>query len=165
MHKTRSFRARWFGPLPICVAWIALVVVFVHPPHGTGVPICWFKATTGAPCPGCGMTRSMSSAVRGMMVESWIYHPFGAPILLLFAATAFFSLLPDSSKRRVVAKVFHHRRRAKVIYIVLIAAFLSFGVGRAAVHFVSSTVAEDPRLPHEVVHQHPPTPLAESDRR
>ncbi len=165
MQTRTPFRTRWFGPLPIGVAWIALIAVFVHPPHGTGVPICWLDATTGVPCPGCGMTRSMSSAVRGMMIESWTYHPFGAPILLLFAATASFSLLPNSSKRRVVATVFHHRRRAKVIYIVFIAAFLTFGVGRAAEHFVNLTVAEDPRLPHEVVHRPPPTPLAESDRQ
>ena len=53
---------RWVGPIPTLVAWVVLVVALVHPPHGLGVEVCWTRAATDVPCPGCGLTRSVSCA-------------------------------------------------------------------------------------------------------
>lgn len=43
---------------------------------------CVFKNLTGLPCPGCGLTRSMSSAMHGDVVMSFTYHRLG--LLTLF---------------------------------------------------------------------------------
>jgi len=56
-------------------AWSGLFLAAVTPPHGAGFTVCWLKASTGIPCPGCGLTRSLSCALRGMFMESWQYHP------------------------------------------------------------------------------------------
>jgi hypothetical protein len=47
---------------------------------------CGFKAMTGAPCPGCGMTRACLALARGDLVESVRLHPL-APALVLGGAT------------------------------------------------------------------------------
>lgn len=39
--------------------------------------ICIFKNLTGLPCPGCGMTRSIISAVRGDISGSFFHHRLG----------------------------------------------------------------------------------------
>ncbi len=39
--------------------------------------ICIFKNLTGLPCPGCGITRSITSAVRGDISGSLAHHRLG----------------------------------------------------------------------------------------
>src|SRR5262249_17002125 len=65
----------WLAKPSVAAAWLGLALAFVTPPHGTGFTVCWFKNSTGLPCPGCGLTRSFSCALRGMFLESWHYHP------------------------------------------------------------------------------------------
>lgn len=36
---------------------------------------CPFKAITGIPCPGCGMTRAVLHACKGDFREAFRYHP------------------------------------------------------------------------------------------
>lgn len=43
---------------------------------------CALKATTGVPCPGCGLTRSWVSAVHGDAAGSLGHHPLGWLVLL-----------------------------------------------------------------------------------
>lgn len=53
------------------------------------VPIrgeCGFLFLTGAPCPGCGMTRSLLALLHGSPGESWRFHPLGIPLALGGAA-------------------------------------------------------------------------------
>ncbi len=38
---------------------------------------CIFKNLTGLPCPGCGVTRSVTSAVRGDFSGSFLHHRLG----------------------------------------------------------------------------------------
>jgi len=52
--------------------------------------ICTFKNLTGLPCPGCGLTRSIVSAVHGNIKESFNYHRLGLlTISYLFAQLIF----------------------------------------------------------------------------
>ncbi len=136
MRAARSAHARWFGPVPVCVAWLALIVALVHPPHGTGVQVCWTRAMTGLPCPGCGMTRALSSAARGMLEQSWHHHPFGMPLLALFVFTAGLSLLPGAARRRFAARVMRHHRLANGAYVTFVTAFVAYGVARSVLHLV-----------------------------
>ncbi len=43
---------------------------------------CIFRATTGLPCPGCGLTRSMVAAAHGHLAVSFSHHRLG--LLTLF---------------------------------------------------------------------------------
>ena len=47
---------------------------------------CPFKAVTGIPCPGCGMTRAVLSALRGDFRTAFYYHPLwivAVPLVLV----------------------------------------------------------------------------------
>ena len=47
---------------------------------------CPFKAITGIPCPGCGMTRAVLSACRGDFAGAFRYHPLwivAVPLVLV----------------------------------------------------------------------------------
>ncbi len=52
-------------------------------------PTCTFKNLTGLPCPGCGLLRSMVSAMHGDVSSSISYHRLG----LLTLAYIFLQLL------------------------------------------------------------------------
>lgn len=59
--------------------------------HLLGIPtLCPLRATTGIPCPGCGITRALCLCCHGRFTEAiTIYHPL-APLVfawLLAAAT------------------------------------------------------------------------------
>lgn len=122
---------RWFGRPVLRFAWLALIIAVVHPPHGTGLTICWMKSTTGLSCPGCGATRSLSCAARGMFQESWAYHPFGAFLLGFFGLCAGISLLTTARRRRLAKFIESHARPSNALYFTLVAAFIAFGLGRA----------------------------------
>ncbi len=121
----------WFRRPTTVVAWAVLLIALIHPPHGLGIPICWTAAVTGVPCPGCGLTRSMSCAVRGMFNASWHYHPFGVVFLAVFAGVAVISLLPTATRQRIDALIGRHVKVMNAAYAVLIGAFLVFGTARA----------------------------------
>jgi len=125
---------RWFGCQTVVVAWMVLIGSAFHPPHGSGVPICFTAATTGVPCPGCGLSRSLSCSVRGMLAEAWDYHPFGPVFLVVFAAIAFVSILPPAAHGRLAAWVSRHPHPSRAVYVVLVAAFVGHGVVRALLH-------------------------------
>lgn len=44
--------------------------------------LCTLKATTGVPCPGCGLSRSWVSALHGDVAGSLGHHPLGWLVLL-----------------------------------------------------------------------------------
>ncbi len=75
--------------LIVCLS--ILVLALVLDPHGSQLRIgtarlpglCVLKQTTGIPCPGCGLTRSVVSAVHGDWVASRAFHRLG-PVVLVF---------------------------------------------------------------------------------
>src|SRR5258708_3623488 len=85
---------RWLGKPCVFAAWAGLLLAFLTRRHGTGLSVCWIESATGIPCPGCGLTRSLSCGLRGMFTESWHYHPMGLLILALFVIIVAASLLP-----------------------------------------------------------------------
>lgn len=52
---------------------------------GWDVMPCPSMKVLGLPCPGCGMTRSCLSLLRGDWAESWRLNPFG-PVFAIFWA-------------------------------------------------------------------------------
>lgn len=41
------------------------------------------RAMTGIPCPGCGMTRSLTSIWHGNFLLSFRFHPLGIPLFAI----------------------------------------------------------------------------------
>lgn len=134
--RRRKAYDRWFNKTSFLLAWAGMGVAFLHPPHGLDINICWFSATTGAPCPGCGITRAVSSAAHGMIAASWQYHPFGIPILLLFGFTIVLSLLPAGWRKRFATSVIRHHRPANILYLTFIIAFTTYGMARSILYAI-----------------------------
>lgn len=83
-----------------CLVVVAFVVLgaFVSPDErgfGTheklGLPPCGILKVTGIPCPGCGVTTSVSLAASGQFADSFVNQPFGLFFALSSAAFALFA--------------------------------------------------------------------------
>ena len=115
----------------VVVAWAALLLAVLHPPHGLGLTLCWFQATTGASCLGCGLSRSFSCSLRGMFAEAWSYHPFGPALLTILLAIVCASLLPPVLGFSPKALLDRFPRITTTCYVVLVTLFVAFGTLRA----------------------------------
>ena len=63
--------------------------------------LCWFQATIGLPCPGCGSSRAASALLRGDFVEAMRWHPLILLTLALLPAAAIrFAMRSASARRR-----------------------------------------------------------------
>ncbi len=51
-----------------------------------GLPLCPFKALTGVPCPGCGMTHALVAAFEGRWQACAALHPLALPLLAAWTA-------------------------------------------------------------------------------
>jgi hypothetical protein len=54
--------------------------------------VCIFRATTGLPCPGCGLTRSIVAAAHGHMAASISHHRLGLLTLIYVILQFVFNL-------------------------------------------------------------------------
>ncbi len=45
--------------------------------------VCWFRFSTGVPCAGCGLTRSVVLLLHGRVGASVAIHPFGVVVVAL----------------------------------------------------------------------------------
>jgi hypothetical protein len=65
---------------------------------GGAIPLfCPFKALTGIPCPGCGMTRAMLSVTKGDFRGAFGYNPFS--FFLLFMVVV--SIIPGRQAEKL----------------------------------------------------------------
>ena len=70
----------WLGAGVAALAAFFALGWWAHPEQSR-VLLCGFRALTGIPCPGCGMTRAMAALARGEWTAALRYHPF-APLVL-----------------------------------------------------------------------------------
>jgi hypothetical protein len=132
-----NIHRRWLNKYTVGAAWLGLLLAALSPPQGNGHLVCWLNISTGLPCPGCGLTRSLSCAMRGMFLESWQQHPLGLLILVFFLAIAAASLLSTARQQQLAS---YMRSRAIIfnsLFLAFVATFLSFGVARAIMAFTS----------------------------
>lgn len=54
--------------------------------------ICMFHGLTGLPCPGCGLTRSVTAAAHGDLASSLAHHRLGLLLLLYIVLQFAFNL-------------------------------------------------------------------------
>lgn len=69
------------APAVLFVALVAIAVIGPSTELFTWI-FCPFLALTGIDCPGCGMTRSVTSFVRGDFAAAFHYHA-GGPFLVV----------------------------------------------------------------------------------
>jgi hypothetical protein len=81
----------------VCFGILSGCLVLTPPKNGSpcvqigNIPlpgICMFRSVTGIPCPGCGLLRSMVSAMHGDVAKSLEYHRLGL-ITLVYVALQF----------------------------------------------------------------------------
>jgi len=101
-----------------------IVLAALWRPSDTGLPLCFFRFSTGLACPGCGMTRAVAAVGRGELAVAVRYHAFG-PLIALGLAAAWAAIgiglvtgrnfLPEFTGRRV-----------SIFAVAFIAAFLVY---------------------------------------
>lgn len=105
----RSELAPHFVVFTACVCILGGVFLLAPPESSTGhialghlvLPdVCVFKNLTGLPCPGCGLTRSMSTAVNGDIGASFSYHRLGFVTVLYVFCQFLFSLMVMAAPRQ-----------------------------------------------------------------
>ena len=91
LHDLRR-RVLLFGAAPLG----ALALFFSG--QGSGGPtICPYRLCTDHACPGCGITRSISTGLRGDLALSWRFHPLG--LLIAFQLLVVWLVLATGWKR------------------------------------------------------------------
>src|SRR5687767_7154058 len=130
IEPSRPFE-RWFGKYTTRVAWLALAVAFLLPPSGIGINLCWLRGDFRLLCPGCGLTRSLSCAVRGSFYESWLFPPFGPFIVVMFFLVASVSLLPNEKRRQLADWMERRIQVFRSFTVAFVASFCAYGLLRA----------------------------------
>ncbi len=118
------------------LALLFMVVSPFFPVHGLGVDLCLLHATTGLPCPGCGMTRAISAFSQGDFSAALGLNPFvlfAWPTFLVLAVT---TLLPRGTYLRFEAWVERRSSAIGRVYKLAFVAFLVFGLIRLGVFAV-----------------------------
>ncbi len=72
----------------LCVAAAVLALaLYLH-----GIIVCPVRCFFGIPCPGCGMTRALLSALRLDFSAAFAYHPLWVAVLPAAALIAFLAI-------------------------------------------------------------------------
>jgi hypothetical protein len=80
---------------------------------------CPFKAATGIPCPGCGLTAAIEALLHGDWRSSLSLHAFAPIFSLAFAVMAFVSLLPETARQRAILGISSLEKRTGITAWVL----------------------------------------------
>jgi hypothetical protein len=121
-----------FTPFTRVLAPAVLAVSLFFPIEGLGVDLCLLHATTGLPCPGCGMSRALSAISQGQFSAALGLNPFAFFAWLAFAAVTGLAVLPRATRERLEARARASARAAKAYQLVFF-AFLGFGLVRFGV--------------------------------
>ncbi|MEI7884060.1 MAG: DUF2752 domain-containing protein [Clostridia bacterium] len=86
---------------------------------------CFFKLTTGIPCPACGMSRAVFALTRGEFLLAWYWHPL-VYLLPLVLVLLLVSIWDKPSKDFLIWRK---------IWLVLALVFIGIWIIRMLVYF------------------------------
>lgn len=130
IHKTMEFaRTPMFADvlrprsLALFMAGVGAAQVGCSMCFHLGIP-CAFHASTGLPCPGCGLTRSVMALLHGQVRESVNFHPFGWMLLagMIFALGV--GILPETVRRPLINGVERVEIRTGLTFLLMVAFML-----------------------------------------
>lgn len=81
----------------------ALGGIYHLDPEASGPILCPYRALTGLPCPGCGLTRATHYLLRGDLATAWAYNPLlflAMPLALAFALAPLAVSEPEATRWR-----------------------------------------------------------------
>ena len=116
-----------FNPLTAVVGGICLLLSLFLPPDGMGITICWFKWWFDLPCPGCGLTRSVTCISHLQFAKAIGYHPFGPLIYAIFLTNVAILVLPQSWRAAFRDRVNANNHWLRPVYTVIVFGFLTYG--------------------------------------
>jgi hypothetical protein len=114
--------------LRLCAVFV--VVFCLMPPQGLGFEMCACKRYTGAPCPGCGITRCGANLVRGDVVQAARYHPLGLLVIPTIAAFGLLAVSPRRWREAVRRRLVPAARRWRPLWWTALGGFFLFGLVR-----------------------------------
>lgn len=94
-----------------------------------GLPgiLCPFKAGFGIPCPGCGMSTSVSCLLHGDWQGAFTTHAFGPIFFLGLIFVLMVSLLPETLRITVVQKVASIEKRTGITMFIMVGLMFYWG--------------------------------------
>ncbi|MFN3683499.1 MAG: DUF2752 domain-containing protein [Fimbriimonadaceae bacterium] len=124
--------------LALFLAWLGgtLLGAWIVPSprgHGTheqlGLPACSVMALLHRPCPGCGLTTSVSATLHGRLTEAFQAHPWGPPLYALATFGSTLGLWGWSRRLRVSLDT----PATNLVVILALGSFLLYGAARFVV--------------------------------
>jgi len=100
------------------------------PPVGWSNSMCSLQKNTGIPCPGCGMTRAVSSTLHGKLKWSMGFHPMGPLTAAGLVAVGLIGILPRRLRSRMVDPLAPYDKIIGIILAAYFVALIGYGFYR-----------------------------------
>jgi len=128
-------RTKILGQFFVFVGWLAMtaVALALHPSkslHGThtqlGLPPCGSVVLFHRPCPGCGLTTSITATLHGQVLAALKANIFGPILYGVFTALALLAIISWVQKKKMDITT----RAMNIFLLTLLATYVAFGIVR-----------------------------------
>jgi len=115
---------------PVCVGFLVAGVLLVTAQVlGITIYACPFQATTGLPCPGCGLTRGTTALLRGDLQQALAFHPFSPLVVICVVLLVLSLILPEAPRSKMLNRIEALERRTGLGLLGLL-ALMAYGAYR-----------------------------------
>lgn len=90
---------------------------------------CPIRASTGVPCPGCGLSRASTAMLHGQWGQMAQYHVFAPLFLIAFIFIGMAAVLPKPAQMVLAQRMAHVEQRTGMVAVTLI-IFVMYWLGR-----------------------------------
>lgn len=128
-------RTKILGQFFVFVGWLAMTVVAIllvpsKSGHGThtqlGLPPCGSVVLFHRPCPGCGLTTSITSTLHGQLLFAIKANIFGPILYAIFTVLAIIAIVSWIRKKKMDITT----KAMNIFLLVLLAVYVIFGIIR-----------------------------------
>ena len=126
MTRRSILRLIW---IVVAITIVVLYVLFDPSQYGV-FPKCYFYHLTGLQCPGCGVSRMLSSIIKLNFTDAFDYHP------VLFTSLPFLAIIfSDILWQYIYHGKYQLRKWENVIMIAIIVCLVAFCIIRNVIIF------------------------------